>query len=206
MLISFSHRFIFVSNLKTASTAIESALSPYSQIVIMNSELGKHDDLSNIISRYEVIFSRVPRRQFHVIGVMRDPVDYFLSLYRSHKKPAFFGTTLDSSIFTSEEFYSDWIPRFPDQWRPQWTRFLDTDGEFDLDFLIDFADLNSIWLPLLHELRIPPVALNVVNPSPIDPNEAPMPSDLVARIRAERAEDIRLLKTRAWRSPGVSRV
>lgn len=204
MLISFSHRFIFVANLKTASTAIESALAPYSQTVIMDAEFGKHSDFSSILSEFETIFSRVPRKEFRVIGVIRDPVDYLRSLYRSHKKPEFAGSPLDSSIYDMEAFYYNWIPEYPDQWRPQWTRFLSKTGDFDVDFLIDFADLKSLWLPLLHHLGIPPVALNVVNPSPVDPNEAPLPADLVARVRTERAEDIRLLETCVWRGPGLT--
>jgi len=32
-------------------------------------------------------------KSFFVFGVIRDPVDYLLSLYNSHQKPAFDGTS-----------------------------------------------------------------------------------------------------------------
>ena len=71
MLISLSKRFIFVANLKTASTAIEQALSPYSEISLNRAEWGKHSSLANIQAQFAWIFDIVKFEDFVIFGVIR---------------------------------------------------------------------------------------------------------------------------------------
>ena len=91
MLLSLSHKFIFVANLKSASTAIESAMGDKAEIKLSATKFGKHDGLSAISNKFAWIKRYIPYEEFFVFGVIRDPVDYLLSLYNSHQKPAFDG-------------------------------------------------------------------------------------------------------------------
>src|SRR5436309_11373731 len=89
MLISLSHQFIFVANLKSASSSIERALGPDAEFRAIKTNWGKHDDLSTISKKFKWIKRYVPAQDFFIFGVMRDPVDFILSLYNFHTRSTF---------------------------------------------------------------------------------------------------------------------
>src|ERR1700744_2290110 len=104
MLLSFSHKFIFVANLKSASTAIESAIGGKAEIKLSATKFGKHDGLSAISNKFAWIKRYVPYEEFFVFGVIRDPAAYLLSLYTSHQKPAFDGKQQSTKGLSFDEF------------------------------------------------------------------------------------------------------
>src|SRR5687768_15319117 len=144
MLISLSRKFIFVANLKTASTSIEIALRPYAEICLLEAHWGKHSPLQHIISTFSWIWSLESNAyaKYFVFGVVRDPIDYMLSLYNSHTsirlKPY---PALYSGEMTFKQFIQIWVPRNWFQAEPQVERFLRPDGQLGAHYLISYERL-----------------------------------------------------------------
>jgi uncharacterized protein YqcC (DUF446 family) len=194
MLVSLRYRFIFVANLKTGSTAIEAVLRPHADLAITHSALGKHDGLAAIESRLPFVFDTMPRPEFLIFGAMRDPLDLLLSLYRSHSKPEFRDEPTYTGGMSLDEFIAEWLPANAWQWEPQWTRFRNKDGDFDCDFLMDFARLDEHFQLALALLGLPEMPLPVENESPLGPSADALSPALAERIRASRAHDAALLR------------
>lgn len=194
MLISLQHRFIFIASLKTGSTAIESALRPYADLAVTHSALGKHDSLGTIQARFAFAFDVLPRSEFLVFGAMRDPLDLLLSLYRSHSKPEFEAEPSYTGGMSLPQFVAEWLPANAWQWEPQWTRFRNAAGEYDCDFLLDFARLEEQFQTVLSLLGLPPLPLAVENESPPGVTRDALPPALAERVLASRAHDAALLR------------
>lgn len=142
MIINFDRRFIFIANLKCASTSIEQVLRPDSEVAIMESRFGKHYPYRLIEDRFFWIFRTIPKDQFFVFGVMRDPVDYLLSLYNSHCAARFKD---DPVVYTGgmsfDDFLTRWKDRNEDQMVPQYTRFLDGGSMIAANYIISYDKL-----------------------------------------------------------------
>jgi hypothetical protein len=142
MLISLSKKFVFVANLKTASTAIEKVLRPYAELALVESRFGKHQPFRQIEGRYAALLRMIDPAELFVFGVMRDPVDYMISLYNSHMHPKFRD---DPGLYTAElgfdRFLDDWTQRNVDQVRPQRDRFTDRQGRIACDYIISYHRL-----------------------------------------------------------------
>jgi hypothetical protein len=167
MLISISKHFLFVATLKTASTAIESRLRPYAEIAITQPELGKHLPLGEIADRFDWLFERTGLSEFFAFGVLRDPVDFMLSLYNSHRSPAF---AADPHLFTGKltfsQFVEAWVPVNAEQARPQHERLLGPDGRIGIDYVIAYENLRAGLDAVGCMIGIGPVGrLEVHNPS-----------------------------------------
>jgi hypothetical protein len=167
MLISWSHRFIFVSNLKAASTAIIDALGPRSEIVVDRAELGKHFALHDIIARFEWIFLEVPFETFFCFGVIREPIDYMLSLYNSHLDEKFMEDKFLSTCgMEFSEFLRQWCSRHEGEAAPQASRFFLKDGQIGLNYILDYTSLASQFAEVCDLLELPPITLPRLNVSP----------------------------------------
>lgn len=189
MLISLSRKFIFVANLKSASTSIEDALAPFAEIRLTRSEWGKHRPLSALEVDFPEIFSESPRRQFLAFGVIREPVDWLRSLYRSHKGAQFEGTDLSTTGMTFGEFVDEWVPRHPDQTAPQTAKFEDRRGIFALDFLLRFDRLDQDFAVLCDMLDVPRLELGFLNQSVDIDTESELDEAAEARVRERYARD-----------------
>ena len=163
MLISTRRRFVFVANLKTGSSAIERALRREADIAVTETRLGKHLPLTRIEKRFAWLFQHYPLDEMFVFGVMREPVDFLLSLYNSHTKatpgdlmPSTRGQPFDT-------FVRDWSAN---SWqaRPQRLMF-ERDGEIAVDALIDFRRLEPQFAAVCRRFDAKP-ALKTSNVSP----------------------------------------
>src|SRR5215472_15851737 len=142
MLISFSRKFVFIANLKTASTSIETVLRPLAEICLVESQLGKHMPFQAIEQRFGWSLDRFGRENFLIFGVIRDPVDYLLSLYNSHATQKFKDDTiLYTGNMDFDQFLTEWTERNADQIRPEFQRFLTRDGEIGANYIISYANL-----------------------------------------------------------------
>ena len=144
MLISLTRKFIFVANLKTASTAIEAVLRPRSHIALVESRFGKHMPFRTIERRFGWVFDYVKRQEFLVFGVIRDPVDFVISLYNSHMDPKFKSSP---QLFTGdidfEQFLDRWAATNHDQLRPQFNRFVSAARSLGANYLISYEKLSD---------------------------------------------------------------
>jgi hypothetical protein len=186
MLISTSHQFVFVANLKTGSSAIERALRRHADIAVRETRLGKHLPLEQIEKRFAWLFQHYPIESLFVFGVMREPVDYMLSLYNAHsetpegaKRPSTRGQPFDA--FVREWSAESW------QARPQREMFL-RDGRVAVDALIDFRHLAPQFAAICHEIGAQ-AKLVVSNASPKTMLREAVDPDTIRFIEAHYAED-----------------
>jgi len=196
MLISIRKRFLFIAGLKTASTAIEAALAPHCEINLQAPPQIKHMTLVEAEERFAWLSQILPGLRLFRFGVIRDPVDYVVSIYNSHRKEAFRGRPAYSGNLTFDEFWRSWPGQHQFAWlfEPQVRRFQGKDGRLGLDYLIDYARLDEEWRGLCVRLGVPVAPLRRLNESPegFDARDVPMP--IVAAIYERFAEDTAALR------------
>jgi hypothetical protein len=195
---SLSQKFIFVANLKTASTAIEAAIGDKAEIKIAATRFGKHDGLSAISQKFSWIKRYVPYEEFIVFGVMREPVDYLLSLYNSHQKSAFDGKQQSTKDMAFDNFLENWCAR---SWqaKPQHLRFTDEHGRLRMSYIIDLAHLSAEFPEICIRLGLGPVDLARKNSSPEVLRRQDLTSAQIARVKATYGDDYEFLRNRSRR-------
>jgi Sulfotransferase family len=143
MLISFKHRFIFIANPKAASTSMELALRPFSEICFMEPPPLKHLSFSEVMQKFSWMFDQIPLNRFFVFGVMRHPVELILSLFNSHTNDAFKDRPyLYTGNMNFDDFITDWCTRNADQIGPQYNRFVDLKGTIFANYIISYHNLE----------------------------------------------------------------
>lgn len=191
MIISLTHKFIFVANLKAASTGMEHHLKKFGEIAITKTAHGKHSNLSQIAQDFAWINRRVPFSEFFVFGVLRDPIDYLLSLYNSHQKDAFNGTKMSTRGISFEQYYRS--PEFHAwQRRPQSERLIDGRGRLAMSHLIRFSDMNTEYPAICKLLELPVAPLGSKNPSPKVATRADVSAEVAKDIAEVYASDYAL--------------
>jgi hypothetical protein len=195
VLLSLSHKFLFIANVKTASSAIEAALRPHAEIAIMKTQFGKHDPLTVVSGKFPWVRKFVPYEEFFVFGVMREPVDWLLSLYNSHTKPGFDGkqhSTKDVpfSRFLTHDFEKRW------QLRPQNLRFTDENGRFRVDRIVNYSALDAEFPLICERIGLVGIKLNQRNVSPQVLSRDDLTKADLEFIREKYAADYELIANR----------
>lgn len=166
MIISLRQKFIYVSNLKVASTSVLDALKLYADVRIAQSEFGKHLSLRGILKRFNWIFDYIPREEFFIFSTIRNPLEYLVSLYYSHKADKFKN---NPNLYTGEmdfpEFIDTWVSKNKGQTIPQSERFLNERNEFELNYLIDFSKVNEQFLEVCGHIGVNNASLGLKNES-----------------------------------------
>lgn len=154
MLISFQKCFVFVANLKTASSSIENVLTKYSDISIRKTKFGKHMSATQIKNIIDLLpLTDELKSSFFWFGVIREPISYLLSIYNSHQKDAFDGKKHSTKGISFEEFIESWcLEDMNWQVAPQSERFCKENGELIVDYLIPYEHLTEgiakVWKKL----------------------------------------------------------
>jgi hypothetical protein len=113
-------------------------------LALVESRFGKHQTLAQAQRRFKWLFDQIDPDKLLVFGVLRNPVDYVVSLYNSHMDPKFQGEPrLYTGQLTFDQFLLDWCERNAEQARQQHTRFLDGQGNLGVNYLIDYGDLTA---------------------------------------------------------------
>ena len=171
MIVSRHKNFIFIANVKSASSSIERCLAKYADIHIKTTRCGKH---MSIREAHRLILGYWPQRylgkpaDLFSFGVLRTPLSWALSLYNSHTRPVFANTPADTSNKKFDEFLENSFLRRsnkPWQLRPQYLRFVNAQGRPKMDFLIRYEKLNSDFRVVRNHLGLR-VYLPHVNRSP----------------------------------------
>ena len=194
MLLSLSHKFIFVANLKSASSSIEKALSSHAQFRATKTAWGKHDDLSTISKKFGWVNKIISRDEFFVFGVIRDPVDFVLSLYNFHTGPSFEGKKHSSKGVEFDHFLHHWCVT---SWqaKPQYRRFVDRRGRFRISHVIEFSQLETEFPQICSRLGLK-ATLPHVNVSPELLSRDDLTADQISEIRKRYAEDYSFIENR----------
>jgi Sulfotransferase family len=195
MLLSLSHKFLFVANLKTASTSIEAALTDFAEIRIKQTQYGKHDTLSEISEKLPWVRRYVPYNEFFVFGVIREPVDYLLSLYNAHSRENLRGSAMPTRGMDFDTFLNVWCKDNP-QAEPQHRRFTDRHGRFQVSHLIDYDNLSKEFGAICARLELGELRLKHLNLSPENLTRYSLTDAQIARIERDYAQDCALIRNR----------
>jgi len=153
VLISYSRKFIFLANVKTASTSVEAALAPLAEIAVCETRLGKHATLVQVERWFRWMFKRMPLDEYFIFGTMRDPVDQMRSLYNFHQGKRFLGKPHSTVGVPFEEFAEGWIERSW-QTRQQCAIFRLNDSH-RVDAVLRFENLQADFDAVCAHLGIP---------------------------------------------------
>lgn len=188
MLLSLNRKFIFVANLKAASSTIEAALGPKADIRFTQTKFGKHDGLSVVSNRYAWIKRFVPYEEFFIFAVMRDPVDHLLSLYNSHQKDEFDGKIHSTKGMSFDDFLEVWCGR---SWqaKPQHMRFTDEHGRLKMSHVVMLEDLADEFPKICDHLKLGQVELGRKNPSPAVLDRKDLTASQIDLVKTRYAED-----------------
>ena len=195
MLVNLSQKFIFVANLKAASTAIESLLGERCEVCITETRFGKHDGLSLISQKFAWVERHVPYKDFFVFGVVREPIDFLLSLFNSHRKADFDGERQSTKGMSFDDFLEIWCAR---SWqaRPQAERFTDRHERFRMSYLIDMARLDEEFPQICARLGRSPLTVERDNSSPPALRREDLTSRQIVRAKQMYHMDYDLLRDR----------
>jgi hypothetical protein len=168
MIININRRFIFVANLRAASTSIEDAIGVKCGIAIDDSALGKHFCIHEMEERFKWLFDVVPLNRFFVFGVLRDPLYYLISLYNFHRQDAFDKQISSTKNIEFEEFYYKWLdhPNLKWQMLSQVDRFKDKNEKVCCNYFIRYRQLVPQLQEIREHLKLPKFNLPSVNASP----------------------------------------
>ncbi len=144
MLLSLSKKFLFIANLKTASTSIERVLAPHAELRLTQANFGKHQTFVEAVERFRWLFGVTNIDEIFIFGVIRDPVDFVLSLYNSHKREQFKDNArLYTGGMDFDQFITQWVPKNADQLKNQHTRFVSAEGRVVTNLLISYDNLDA---------------------------------------------------------------
>jgi hypothetical protein len=195
MLLSLTHKFIFVANLKSASSTIEAAIGDKAEIRMSQTKFGKHDGLSAISQKFSWAGRYVPFEEFFVFGVIREPVDFLLSLYNSHQKSAFDGRKHSTKGMSFDNFLQTWCAQ---SWqaKPQRARFTDEHGRLRMNCLIDLAHIGEEFPKVCARLELGSVDLGRKNSSPEVLKRADLTTAQIERVKVLYRDDYEYMRNR----------
>jgi len=194
MLIGLERKFVFVANTKTASTSVESALGPVSEVVLAETPEQKHMPLHAAIEAHPEIFAQPGQwpRFFFKFGVMRDPLDWIDSWFRYRKSNRVESPLPPQMSFAEFWEQQDWNFRRADG-RPYLQRdmFCGPQGKVLADVIIPYHRLPEMFALICDALGVAH-ALPRKNVSRLR-KRAEIPPALEDRLRVHYAEDYALL-------------
>ncbi len=193
MLIGIERKFVFVANTKTASTSIETALEPVSEIAFKGTPQRKHITLHAAIEAHPEIFAQPGQwpRFFFKFGVMRDPLDWIGSWFRYRKS-----NKVDSPLPLEMSFAEFWQQKDWNFLRADGRPYLQRDmfcgpqGKVLADVILPYHRLATMFPRICQ-------GLGVARPLPRENvskarETGPVPPDLAEELRAFYAEDYAL--------------
>lgn len=163
MLISLRHRFLFISNMKAASTTIETTLAEFAELQRIYPTNSKHFSLPQMLHAFPAIFSHndfLPSR-FIRFGVIRDPKSWLLSWfnYRSRSEladPSHQQHDQFCGNMAFDEFAEAAVQRQPPPFayiRRQ-SDILASQGPRDCNFIIRFEHFSADFQQLIDLMRL----------------------------------------------------
>jgi hypothetical protein len=191
MLLSLTRKFLFIANLKTASSSIEKVLSPYADLRLLQSQYGKHLSYMDFAEHFKWLLNRTDINELFVFGVIRDPVDYAVSIFNSHHSEHFRKSAkLYTGGMSFADFIAKWVPKNADQLRPQITRFTSAEGRLVTNFLISFDKLHEGLQIVAERLKVPELMkLPKENTSPKAITRDELTAEQVAWLEARMQKD-----------------
>ncbi len=126
MRVCYRYGFTFLSMPKCASTSIEKALEPYSQLST-NSHTGlKHINYRNYRKYIQPFIKQVPGKELEVVCLMRDPISWLHSWYRYRSRDKLVGSENSTRGIGFNEYCEAYLSPEPPNYvnRGKQSRFL----------------------------------------------------------------------------------
>jgi len=205
MLLSLNKKFLFIANLKTASTSIERVLAPHCELRLTQSNHGKHQSFVEIAERFRWLLGVANIEDLFIFGVIRDPVDFVLSLYNSHKREQFKD---NPRLYTGDmdfaRFITQWVPRNADQLKNQYLRFVSAEGRLITNLLISYDKLDAGLEIVAGRIGVPELTkLPRANASPEGTKRDELAREQVEWIEARFRRDREFIQHHADRLSGT---
>jgi hypothetical protein len=205
MLLSLNRKFLYIANLKTASTSIERVLAPHCELRLTQANHGKHMSFVEIAERFRWLLSCTSIDDLFIFGVIREPVDYVLSLYNSHKREQFKDNArLYTGNMTFDDFIAQWVPKNADQLKNQYMRFVSAEGRLITNLLISYDKLHEGLEIVANKINVPDLMkLPKANASPDGMVRDEVTSEQIAWIEARFRRDREFIDRHANKLAGV---
>jgi hypothetical protein len=189
--LSLNKKFLFIANLKTASTSIERTLAPHCELRLTQSNHGKHQTFVEISERFRWLLNCTRIEDLFIFGVIRDPVDFVISLFNSHKREQFKDNAkLYTGDMDFEQFLAQWAPKNADQLKSQYLRFVSSEGRLITNFLISYDKLEAGLEIVAEKVGVPDLLkLPSVNASPKGATRDELTPEQVGWIEARFRRD-----------------
>jgi hypothetical protein len=188
MLIGVKKRFVFVANSKTASTTIESVLTPFAEINRVGSPQRKHISWGRVLEEYSFLFGlrKYSPETFFKFGVIREPADWVRSWFNYR-----LGNPRVEDPLPRETNFNDWWRNSKDWVKDvkQWKKFAGAQGECAMDVLIPLDELHSVFPLVLGRIGLPQELPARENKSPGMLQMSQIPPAVVEDIRKHYKED-----------------
>ena len=190
MLVFWRQGLVFLATPKTASTSIETALSPLAAVVVMRPPQLKHTNAQKYQRHFAPFLGDQKGTSFVTTALMREPLDWMGSWYRYRQRPE---EVPEKS--TRDISFDDFIRAYcqPDQ--PEFARlgsqatFLTPPGFRPVDHIFRY-DRMDLFVKFLEKRLGTRIKLPVENVSP--GGEVTLSPQVEALVRDHRAADFAL--------------
>ena len=193
MLVFWRQGLVFLATPKTASTAIETALSPLAAVVVMRPPQLKHTNAQKYQRHVAPFLGDAKGTAFVTTALMREPLDWLGSWYRYRQRE---GEVAEKS--TRSLSFDDFIRAYCQDEQPEFAKvgaqatFLTPDGFRPVDHIFRYEDMG-IFVRFLEKRLNTRIILPQVNLSP--PGALDLSPAVRAQLLRHRAADFALYES-----------
>ena len=190
MLVFWRQGLVFLATPKTASTSIETALSPLAAVVVMRPPQLKHTNAQKYQRHVAPFLGDAKGTSFVTTALMREPIDWLGSWYRYRQRPEEVPDKATRAIS-----FDDFVRAYcqPDQ--PEFAKvgaqatFLTPDGFRPVDHIFRYENMD-LFVRFLEKRLATTITLPLVNVSPETP--IALSPEVESQLRKVRAADFAL--------------
>ena len=195
MMVFWEQRLVFLATPKTGSTAIEAALDSMASFTVVRPPELKHTPAYRYRRFLQPFLEGQARRDFTVVAMMREPLDWLGSWYRFRQRDEIADPTRSTAGMDFESFVEGYIAtpraRFADVGSQ--ARFLSPaggmPGELGVDRLFRYEDIDG-FVAFLEDRLDCEILLPRLNVSP--PGATDLSEEAASRLRKHAAADFAL--------------
>lgn len=197
MLIFWKERLVFLANTRTGSSSIERALETLAHVSVQRPPALKHLPAREVLAHIAPLLTGVTGEGFTTVALMRDPVDWVGSWYRSRQRDGIAAAAGSPRGVSFAEFTEDYMAgrvagfggtdRGADLALGRQSDFLcDDAGRLIVDRVFRYEDIGA-FIRFLDDRLGCEITLPRLNVSPASALQLPAPLDL--RLRDHLAAD-----------------
>lgn len=194
MLVFVKQNLAYLAMTKTGSTAIEAAFAPYCDIAMSGNPRLKHMQLRRFNRFVRPMLASYGAEQVETVTTIRHPVDWLSSWFRYRQRSEIAGRPNSTAEIEFNQFVdaylSDDVPPYAEVGRQ--SRFVEApNGGPSLTYAYRYENLPGLIRFLSDRVGVAPTVERLNVSPPGDPDLSPA---LLARLKAERAEDFELFE------------